>query len=135
MDKYIERVPDFVEPIKSIRDTIITNIVLIGEKSAPTFREKERAKMFMDRLTAARIDEGSWDSFQNPIGIIRGKSSDKPPILIMAHLDTFVEKEGYFSYTVKQNTICGPGVADNSTGVGVLATLPIMTAMPECFRR
>ncbi|MBU2514734.1 hypothetical protein KJ966_25705 [bacterium] len=124
MNTYLDTLPTYVDKIKAFRDIIITNIVLIGEKSAPTFKEKSRVKLFMERLAEFQVDECSVDSYQNPIGIIRGAAKNKPPIFVVAHLDTLVDRQDFFNYTVKRNSISGPGVADNSTGVGVLISLP-----------
>jgi tripeptide aminopeptidase len=123
----LEELPGMVNQIKKIRDTIITNIVLIGEKSAPTFKEKGRAKLFQERLAEFQIDECTTDSYQNPIGIIRGSGGDKkPPIFVVAHLDTHQANQDFCNYTVRKDTISGPGVEDNSTGVGVLVSLPVI---------
>jgi tripeptide aminopeptidase len=126
MEDYLEKLPEIVECIKDIKDTIITNIVLIGEKPAPTFREKERAKAFMERLSEFNVDECTTDSYQNPVGIIRGTSSEKSPIFVVAHLDTFEAKENYFDYAVRKDSIIGPGIDENSAGVGVLISLPLI---------
>ncbi len=124
MKKYIEKVPGYVQKIKSISDTIITNIVLIGQIPSPTFHEEKRAEILLERMSQSGVDQCTTDSFQNPIGIIRGTDRIKPPIFVVAHIDTFVEKDIDHNYTVKKNSITGPGVLDNSTGVGVLASLP-----------
>ncbi|MBI9084455.1 MAG: hypothetical protein JEZ11_12715 [Desulfobacterales bacterium] len=129
MQTYIERLPRFVETLQSIRDTLITNIVLIGQTPSPTFKEKRRTQLFMDRLADFQVDECTTDGYRNPIGIIRGTARNQPPIFVVAHLDTFFSGDSDFNYTVNQDTIQGPGIADNSVGVGVLATLP------EIFRR
>ena len=127
--------PGYIDRIKSVQDHIITNIVLIGEKSAPTFKEKERVKLFQERLASSQIDECSMDSYQNPIGIIRGTDSSKSPIFLVAHLDTLVDRQEFFNYTVKQNSISGPGVADNSSVVGVLVSLPrVLKALDLQFK-
>ncbi|MBU2644627.1 hypothetical protein KKI24_07965 [bacterium] len=123
MDHFLEKIPGFLSVIEGCRDTMITNIVLIGEKAAPTFKEGERVKTFVNRLITSGVDECTFDSIQNPIGIIRGKG-EKPPILLVAHLDTFVDQIEDFNYTIKKNMISGPGVSDNSVGVGTLASLP-----------
>ena len=129
MPAYLERLPEFVETIRSLRDTLITNIVLIGQTPSPTFKEKRRTELFMDRLADFRVDECTTDGYRNPIGIVRGRSRERPPIFVAAHLDTFFSGESEFNYTVGQDTIMGPGISDNSLGVAVLATLP------EIFRR
>ena len=105
---------------------IITNIVLIGEIPAPTFKEKRRGITFMERLAEFGVDEVTTDGYRNPIGIIRGISPEKPPIFVVAHLDTFFERDIVYNYAIKENTITGPGILDNSLGVGVLLSLPII---------
>jgi acetylornithine deacetylase/succinyl-diaminopimelate desuccinylase-like protein len=130
MNDFLKKLPGLVEEIKSLKDIIITNIVLIGQTPAPTFKEKRRAKVFMERLADFQVDECTTDGYRNPIGIIRGKSSGtKPPIFVLAHLDTFYQsfdKDLVFNYTIKQDSITGPGILDNSVGVGVMASLPLI---------
>jgi len=124
MDKFIDELPSYVDIIKSIKETIITNIVLIGQIPCSTFKEKRRVNMFMERMSDASVDECRTDSYNNPIGIIKGTSETKPPIFVVAHLDSFTEKNVDHNYMVKENTITGPGILDNAIGVGVLISLP-----------
>jgi len=126
MNSFLENLPALVDEITAIQDIIITNIVLIGQTPAPTFKEKRRGIIFMDRMAEFGVDEVTTDGYRNPIGIIRGTSSEKPPIFVVAHLDTFFDKDIVHNYTVKENTITGPGILDNSLGVGVLVSLPII---------
>ena len=129
MDDYLEKLPSFVDTIKSIKETIITNIVLIGQIPSPTFKEKRRTQVFMDRLAELQVDECTTDGYRNPIGIVRGTSQTKPPIFVVAHLDTFFDKDIDHNYTIKENTITGAGILDNSISIGVIASLP------EIFRK
>jgi tripeptide aminopeptidase len=124
MEKFLEKLPDIVEQVKSLREIIITNIVLIGQTPAPTFKEKKRSKLFQERLAEFNVDEITTDGYRNPIGIIRGTDASKPPIFVLAHLDTFYEGDQLLNYTIKENTITGGGILDNSVGVGVIASLP-----------
>ena len=126
MNNFFENLPAMVDEIKAVKDIIITNIVLIGQIPAPTFKEKRRSVVFMERLAEFGVDEVTTDGYRNPIGIIRGTSSEKPPIFVVAHLDTFYEQDIVHNYTIKENTITGPGILDNSLGVGVLVSLPII---------
>lgn len=121
---FLEDVTSYIDIIKSIQETILANIVLVGQIPAPTFQESQRAKMFMERLAEAQVDECTVDDFQNPIGIIRGTSRQKPPIFMVAHLDTFIDKEVDHNFTIKKNAVYGPGALDNSAGVGVLISMP-----------
>jgi tripeptide aminopeptidase len=124
MDNFLEKLPALVDEVKSLKEIIITNILLIGQTPAPTFREKRRSKLFMERLAEFHVDEVTTDGYRNPIGIIRGSNPGKPPIFVLAHLDTFYEDNQPINYTVKENTITGPGILDNSLGVGVIISLP-----------
>jgi tripeptide aminopeptidase len=124
MEKFLSQLTSIVDEIKSLREIIITNIVLIGQTAAPTFKEKKRSKLFQERLAEFNVDEITTDGYRNPIGIIRGTDASKPPIFILAHLDTFFESDQHLNYTVKENTITGGGILDNSVGVGVIASLP-----------
>ena len=129
MENDIQQLPELVPGIRSLRETIITNIVLVGQVPAPTFHEKDRIQVFMERLAECRVDECSTDGYRNPIGIIRGTSDQKPPIFLVAHLDTTFDADVDHNYTVKKNTIRGAGILDNSVGAGVLLS------MPEILRR
>ncbi len=131
MDAFLKNLPNLVAEIKAARDIIITNIVLIGQTPAPTFKEKKRSAIFMERLAEFGVDEVTTDGYRNPIGILRGTASDKAPIFVVAHLDTFFEKDIVHNYTIKTNKITGPGILDNSLGVGVLVSLPILFKMLE----
>jgi acetylornithine deacetylase/succinyl-diaminopimelate desuccinylase-like protein len=129
MDKSLENLPAFAEQIRKFQEILITNIVLTGQIPSPTFEEAQRARFVMDRLAEFQVDECAADSFGNPVAVIRGASRAKPPIFIIAHLDTFVHRDVDHNYTVTDRTIHGPGVSDNSAGVGV------MISLPEIFRR
>ena len=126
MNDYLEKLPALVDSLKSIKDIIITNIVLIGQIPAPTFKEKRRSHFFMERMAEFGVDECTTDGYRNPIGIIRGTNNAKPPIFVVAHLDTFFDKDIVHNYTIKENSITGPGILDNSLGVGVLLSLPVI---------
>ena len=80
MEKHLDKLPSFVEAIKSIKETIIANIVFIGQIPAPTFKEKKRTDFFMERLAEFQVDECTTDGYRNPIGIIRGTAPSKPPV-------------------------------------------------------
>ncbi len=129
MEAYLKRLPEVVDILRGIKEIIISNIVLIGQTPSFTFREKKRALLFMERLADAMVDEVTTDDFQNPIGIIHGTDETKPPIFVVAHLDTFFCRDIVHNYVIGENTITGAGILDNSLGVGVL------TSLPQIFRQ
>jgi len=129
MDAYLDNLPTYVDRIQAIKETILTNIVLIGQIPAPTFKEKNRSVAFLDRLAEFQVDECTTDGYRNPIGVIRGTDDSKPPIFVVAHLDTFFPKDVDHNFKIKKDSITGAGLTDNSIGVGVLVSLP------EIFRQ
>jgi len=115
---------NYMECAKELTDAIITNIVFMGQVPAPTFHEHERVNLYMKRLSEFQVNECTTDGFNNPIGIIHGRSRKKPPIFVVAHMDTAFSKDLDHNYTVEPNAISGAGVSDNALGVGTLLSLP-----------
>lgn len=124
MADYVENTPLYVEKIRKLKDLLITNIVLIGQVPAPTFKEHERSELFLDRLSELQVDECTFDDCRNPIGVIRGRSPSRPPIFVVAHMDALYDREVDHSFTVEQHTITGAGILENALGVAVLASFP-----------
>jgi len=134
MEQYIKNLPSVFRTIKSLKETIITNIVFMGQIPAATFHEKDRSQAFLKRLATFGVDECSTDDYNNPIGIIRGTSDRKPPIFLVAHMDTIFDNDIDHNYTVKKDTIQGAGILDNSVSIGLLLSLPaILNALELRF--
>ncbi|MGM0452735.1 MAG: peptidase dimerization domain-containing protein [Thermodesulfobacteriota bacterium] len=127
MEPILKQLPFFVDQVKAIKETVISNIVLLGQTPAPTFGESARAEVFLERLADAYVDHCATDDFSNPVGIVKGRSGGaKPPIFVVAHIDSAFSPEIDHNYVIRKNAIVGPGIVDNAAGVGVLATLPII---------
>ncbi|MDA3895858.1 MAG: peptidase dimerization domain-containing protein [Desulfobacteraceae bacterium] len=127
MDDILKKIPAFVDRIKEIQEVLISNIVLIGQTPAPTFHEQARTEIFLERLSDAQADYCATDDYNIPISIIKGNSeSSRPPIFVVAHIDTFMDADIDHNYIVRKTTISGPGILDNSLGVAVLASLPVI---------
>jgi acetylornithine deacetylase/succinyl-diaminopimelate desuccinylase-like protein len=127
MDNILKRIPAFVDQIKEIQEVIISNIILIGQTPAPTYHEHARTEIFLERLSDAQADYCATDDYNIPISIIKSSSeSSRPPIFVVAHIDTFMDADIDHNYIVRKTTISGPGILDNSLGVGVLASLPVI---------
>ncbi len=127
MKAILKKLPGFVNQIKDIQEVIISNILLIGQVPAPTHHEAARIEIFLERLADAQADYCATADFNIPTGIIRGTSDGtRPPIFVVAHMDTFMSAEIDHNYVITKNTITGPGILDNSVSVGVLASLPVI---------
>lgn len=121
---------DILSSLSSIKDTaeglkeiLLANLVMAGEISAPTFHEDERIEFLMNRFKEAEITKNSVDEVGNGIGILEGKEGDGN-ILLVAHADTVFGSKVDHTIQVQPETVTGAGVADNSLGLSVLATLP-----------
>ncbi len=122
----VNQIDMYVKATREMMDTIITNIVLIGQIPAATYHEHERTELLMERLAEFQVDECTTDGYNNPVGIIRGTSQTKPPIFIVAHMDTAFGSDIDHNFTIGQDSISGAGLLDNSLGVGVLVSLPLI---------
>lgn len=129
MPEHLDRISQFVDAIAEMQELLLANLVLIGQIPSSTFKEGDRASVFLERMADFQVDECTSDGYGNPLGIVRGTSPTRPPIFVVAHLDTYFDSDTEFNYRILENTVEGPGVTDNSLGVAVLATLP------EIFRR
>ena len=134
LEQIIAMVNSLVTDLEPYREMLLANVVMIGEIPAPTFGEQERISFLKQRFTECGLHNCSTDELGNGLGILTG-SEGTQTILLAAHADTpFAAAEDH-TYTIDAGRICGPGVADNSLGLAVLATLPtILEGLDIRFR-
>src|SRR5207247_4519814 len=60
----------------------------IQQIPAPTFAEGERAAFVRQRFAAEGLSDVTQDELGNVIARLPGRSSDSPPVLVTAHMDT-----------------------------------------------
>lgn len=121
----IETLPQMHSKLKGMRDTLLTNLVMLGEIPAPTFREHNRMSFLVNRFTQYHMLNCSTDEVGNGLGIIPGKSGERN-ILIVAHLDTVFDETVDHTISIEPNRVTGPAVGDNALGVATLATIPAL---------
>lgn len=128
MSKSFEDILDLLPEIKrkaeELKEILLANLVMIGEIPAPTFDEEQRIEFLINRFKEADISKNSVDEVGNGIGILEGKQGDKN-ILVVAHADTVFDANVNHTIQVESDKITGPGVADNSLGLSVMASLPL----------
>jgi acetylornithine deacetylase/succinyl-diaminopimelate desuccinylase-like protein len=129
MEDYLTQLNAYMDKIKAVKEIILTNIVLMGQTPCTPERDSRsgkspRARVFFERLNDGHADECSVDSFGNPYAIVKGSSGAKPPIMLVAHMDTTYQNSGELLYSVTERSVEGPGLLDNSLGVGVLMSIP-----------
>jgi acetylornithine deacetylase/succinyl-diaminopimelate desuccinylase-like protein len=125
VEEIISDLPAIRKVCESLRETLLANLVMIGEIPAPTFREKSRVDFLLQRFSECGLNNTSTDECGSGFGIINGKNRDRN-ILIHAHADTVFSERRDHTVSVHADRICGPGIADNSLGLAVLATLPTL---------
>lgn len=96
---------------------------MAGEIPAPTFEEDERIEFLLNRFKEAELDKNSVDEVGNGIGIIEGEKNNGN-ILMVAHADTVFGSKIDHTLQVQPDGVTGAGVADNSLGLSVLASIP-----------
>ncbi len=125
LEKLLGELLGYKDSIREIREILLANLVMINEIPAVTFDEADRVEFILNRFTEAGLDRISTDEAGNAFGIIRGSEGDRT-ILVGAHLDTAFGKETDHTITMESSTVRGVGVADNSLGCAVVASLPII---------
>lgn len=122
-ENLLESLGSLEQQARELKEILLANLVMIGEIPAPTFKEEERIEFLMNRFKEAELDQTSVDEVGNGIGKLEGEE-ENGNILIVAHADTVFSSKEDHTLTVQPDTVTGPGVADNSLGLSVLATLP-----------
>lgn len=124
-EQILKQLPEISEKIKESREVILANLIMLGEIAAPTFQEARRINFLTDRFSEVGLLNSSVDEVGNGVGILDGEENEDN-ILIVAHADTVFSEKVDHTLTVEPNRVWGPGVADNSLGLAVVASLPTL---------
>lgn len=129
MKDLLKQIPAYADKIKGIKEIILTNVVLLGQTPATPEKDYQtgktpRSRVFLERLSDGHADECTQDAFGNPYAIVKGSGGGKPPIVLVAHMDTTYGGIADLNYNVADGAVVGPGLLDNSLGAGVLMSIP-----------
>ncbi len=113
------------EKLRRLREILFANIVLTAEIPAPTGAERRLTRFLTDRFTEAGLANISLDQAGNIAGVLPGRSGTRN-LLVVAHLDKIWAETDDHTVSVGVGMMSGRGLADNSLGVAILATLPII---------
>jgi acetylornithine deacetylase/succinyl-diaminopimelate desuccinylase-like protein len=108
-----------------LREILFANVVMAGEIPAPTGYERRITRFLSDRFTECGLDNISLDQAGNVAGVISGKTGRRD-LLVAAHVDKIWAESEDHTVSVGVGVMSGRGLADNSLGVAVLATLPLI---------
>lgn len=113
------------EALRHLREILFANVVMAGEIPAPTGYERRITRFLSDRFTECGLDNISLDQAGNVAGVISGKTGRRN-LLVAAHVDKIWAESEDHTVSVGVGVMGGRGLADNSLGVAVLATLPLI---------
>ncbi len=119
----LERLPEFRERSQELREMLLANLIMVGEIPAPSYGEEHRIRFLVDRFIEAGLQSISTDEAGNGLAILPGTEGERN-ILLVAHADTVYPATEDHTVSVQPDRFAGPGIADNSLGVAVIATLP-----------
>ncbi len=102
-------------------DTILNDSISIQQIPAPTFDESRRATHVCQQF--AGLHDVDQDALFNVYGRLPGTDSTLPALLITAHTDTVFPEGTNLTIHRQNGRIIGPGIGDNSLGVGALLGL------------
>ena len=123
LEKLLKRIPEQMERLKEVRETYLTDAVLLGEIPSPTFGEEDRIRLALDRFRENGLDDPEIDEFGNASGILPGTEGGSS-ILVSAHADSVFSAETRHVLNVGSDSITGPGIADNAIGLAAVVGLP-----------
>lgn len=121
----IDDLPAIREVCLSLRETLLANLVMLAEIPAPTYQEDARVNFLLQRFSECGLTNTSTDECGNGLAILPGANRDRN-ILMYAHADTVFSEERNHTVSVHAEKMSGPGIADNSLGLAVLATMPTL---------
>ncbi|MCB0028504.1 MAG: M20/M25/M40 family metallo-hydrolase [Anaerolineales bacterium] len=130
--KEIAERPAVRAALEMLRDDLADTVALIEriqQVPAPTFAEGPRADLVEQEFANLGLQDIWRDELNNVYGRMPGRSSNGPGVIVSAHLDTVFPAGSDLTVTRENGRVHGPGIADNSAGVGG------MLAIIDCLRR
>ena len=103
-------------------DAITEEHVQICSIPASPFGEQQRAEYFSQKFREIGLTEIEIDDEGNCLGLLKG-SSQKPLLVVSAHLDTVFSKQTDFTVTRRNEKLFAPGIADDGCGLAALIAL------------
>ncbi len=122
-ERILGRLEEIRERSQAVREVLLANLVMIGEIPSPTFREERRIGFLEERFSECGLADCSTDEVGNGFGLLPGSDGARN-ILLVAHADTPFSEKYDHTIAIHPDRAVGPGVADNSLGLAVLAAMP-----------
>lgn len=131
METIIKQLPSLRDMAASMQDSLLADLVMIGEIPAPTFHEQARIEFIANRFSEAGLEQCTIDAAGNGSGLIRGTKGHQN-ILVTAHADTLPTEREDQTIEIHKDRLVGPFVGDNSIALATLTTLPYLLEKLPC---
>lgn len=113
----------WLEGIASTREMVLSNLAMISQIPAVTFKEGKRTSMLIERYIASGISEPVIDEVNNAIAVIPGTEGDKN-ILIFTHIDNQPDMNVDNVLSITKDKVIGRGVPEDTMALATMITLP-----------
>jgi tripeptide aminopeptidase len=107
-------------------EAITKEHIAICSVPASPFAEQQRAEYLRDKFIEIGLTDVSLDGIGNCLGLFKG-NSDKPLIIVSAHLDTVFPEGTDFTVRHEGRRLLAPGISDD--GCGLIALMAISRAL------
>ena len=116
--------------LTALADWVIAQAVAIQRIPAPTFYERQRAELVSAMMTEHGLRDIDIDAMHNVYGRLPGADRGLPALMIVAHTDTVFGADTDLALRRTAGTLHGPGIGDNSLGVGgLLGVMHLLTTL------
>jgi len=105
--------------MKAFVKRLLDRTIQIQQIPAPSFAERQRAQYVRGLFEAEGLQDISMDEVDNVYARLSGQGQARP-LIVSAHLDTVFPIETDLTIKKMKDRIIGPGIGDNSLGVGAL---------------
>jgi len=97
----------------------------IAAVPAPTGDEGDRSRLVAELFAAERVDR-TVDGLGDVVAVVPGTRRGGPAVLLAGHIDTVFARSTPLPIRRDGERLHGPGVGDNSLGVGAVVALPAL---------
>lgn len=111
--------------LRKMKEILLANVVMAAEIPSPTGGERGLSRFLSDRFTECRLNDIAEDQAGNMAAVLPGRNPHRN-LLLAAHIDKVWPETEDHTVSVGVGTMSGRAIADNSLGVAVLATLPLL---------
>jgi tripeptide aminopeptidase len=108
--------------INSQKEKILSNIVIAGQIPAPSGSETKRAEYAANKFNELGLLDIKIDEIGNCSAIMPGQNHNSV-FVICSNMDTIFGESIDHNYTIIDNRISGPGIANNSLGFASVITI------------